>query len=205
MATKEASETTTMAAKPGNEIIRLDIKRGVLQGIVQQPIPAAERGEVHPDHWYTLVQHDLKKHDAVTGNRYTHFHDWAEAIAAWRKLPAATTTAGTAVLLVDTISTRVLRKAGTDDETVQLAITGTIADGFAAPKEEENVSIRDAVTALFTVLGERNDVRWRFHIYSGFGRFCQLQPVTKLDMLGIASQHYALAAPFYLFIYYYIL
>jgi ABC-type multidrug transport system fused ATPase/permease subunit len=181
MATKEAAETTTMAAKPGNEIIRLDIKRGVLEGIVEQPVPAAERGEVHPEQWYTLVQHDPKKHDAKTGNRYTHFHDWAEAIAAWRKLPVAA--AGTAALLVDTISTRVLRKAGSDDEAVQLAIRGTTADGFAAPKEEENVSLYDAVTTLFSVLGESNDVI-NFGVVTILLTICAVLELQSMQLAG---------------------
>lgn len=58
LASKQKSETTTVEALPGNEIIALTIRRGVLRGSQQQPAPPAD-----PDHpspgdrgeWYAIA------------------------------------------------------------------------------------------------------------------------------------------------------
>lgn len=162
LATKRRSETTEMTAKPGHEIIRLDIRRGVLEGIVEQLAPSDEAAVVHPAEWYTLVKHDPKKNDEVGGNTYTHFAEWPEAKAAWHRLvanPDVTPTAPPpAALLIDSISTKVLRKLAASPDDLKVATASAIADGFCAAGEEESVSVLDAVAALAKVLTDRDDV-----------------------------------------------
>jgi len=194
LATKQRAETTQMVAKPGHEIIRLNIRRGILEGIIEQPVPAEEASARHPDEWYTLVQYDPKKNDEAGGNAYSHFAAWPEAQAAWRRLEAAPNASSLpAALLIDTLSTKVLRKRAASPSSLRSAMAAAMADGFCAASAEESVSPVDAVRALIKVLTDRTDifnfvlVTAMLAVYAALDLKCQVLTGRVLTMLDSSN------------------
>lgn len=154
MATKHAEEITTLEATPGHEIIRLVIRGGILEAIVEQAVPPGEAAIVHPKEWYTIVKHNPKKFDNTSGNHYEHFHDWTKAKAAWRTVGHSNGTA----LLIDSISSSVVYSMGKDTNSLMSAMKGAVAAGYCAPNAEEDVSIYAAVKTLLKILTDRDDI-----------------------------------------------
>jgi ABC-type multidrug transport system fused ATPase/permease subunit len=155
LSTKKASEQTTMAAGPGQEIISLVIEKGELVGIVQQAVPTAEwQNIVQPDAWFTIAVL-LEREDGVA---FQHFHRRAEAQTAWRAVAArvGAKKKSRGAVLLDTMRLQPLSRAGGEEARAACTAAATAA-GFAAPKKEEEVSVVDTVLMLVRLLSNRRD------------------------------------------------
>eukprot|EP00040_Diaphanoeca_grandis_P017754 m.93060 g.93060 ORF g.93060 m.93060 type:complete len:898 (-) comp26600_c0_seq1:338-3031(-) len=170
MATKKQSELVEFKAQAAHEIISLKIKRGVLEGIVQQPVPQNEQASKIESEWYVVASVNPKEDDeeddeaststaalSSTSNVYSHFHSWTKAKAFHKQLAEkATQKTGRAVVLLDCISNKILSKSGAG-ENIEMVIKDAMADGFCAPKNDDDVTVFDAVVMLVKLLCDKKD------------------------------------------------
>mmetsp|Transcript_111984 Transcript_111984/g.194429 ORF Transcript_111984/g.194429 Transcript_111984/m.194429 type:complete len:886 (-) Transcript_111984:1248-3905(-) len=156
MATKKASEQTTIKAAPGHEILSLKIKRGVLKGIVEQEVPEHEAC-YEPKPWYTVTTL-LPKEDRDVALEHEHFEDKKQALKVWQQVAQQVSAkVGRAAILIDCISTKVLKQAG-NKSAVEQCVAQATADGLCASKQEDDLSMWDALKTLVQLLGEKHDL-----------------------------------------------
>lgn len=136
LATRRADQQTTMVADPGHEIIALRIKRGTLEGIVQQLVPSDEAAIAHPKTWFVVAaskpkeDHESNQPGNYQDTIYSHYHDLSEAKAAYHVAKGAIISkVGRSAVLIDAIKSKVLLEAG-NSAAVAACRAAAMADGY---------------------------------------------------------------------------
>lgn len=160
MFTGIAAEKTTFHATSDHEIISLTIRRGVLLGVVQQPVPAEDTKVSANNPWYTVVTAVGIKEDrsVVDPNEYEHFETLVKAKERWQSAKSwAQNKEGRVALFVDTRASKEVHSSGNTLD-VDRCRRAAIKAGILAPLPECQVSVMQTVIALLKVVSGREDV-----------------------------------------------
>ena len=166
-ATGWESETTTVKAEEGMEIISLVIKRGILIGVEQQPIAEENKGQTKPKEWYVSCYYagkediDLNHNDSsekVEEVVFKHFETKKEALTHWNELQTLVTKKKErGAILVDCLSAKVIKQSGS--ENVEKKCKEKAMDNGFYSKDESNESIFKMIWLMYcTIMGSRDVV-----------------------------------------------
>ena len=185
LASKQASEVVTVRAEPGQEIIALTIRRGVLIGTVQQthsveqasPLTSKsatadkdkskKNGKKAP--WLAIVRMGPKEEDASSSNfiRVEHFSNEASATAKWKQQTQswAKERAARAAIMVDCMSLAIVRRTAANTALAKNTMAECEAlatqKGLLTGPDAEKVSILLTIAKLFKLIGgadQRDDL-----------------------------------------------
>jgi len=154
MCTNRASELVTITARPGYEIISMSIEKGILVGSEQQPI---ETPRDKLASWFVVAQCSQKDDNVET---YGHYYTKNKAVEVFNAASSKSMKHGQAVLLLDAMKLKILKQRGSA-EAVKVLRQAARANGFYAPKKDEDVNYIDALIMLFRLLNKKNDI-WEF-------------------------------------------
>ena len=160
MATKWKNEQTTIHAMKGKEIISLAIRRGVLLGSEQQPVPSSELIK-HPDFWHTIVSYGEKEDNISSDSEDTihqHFFNKSEALENWDlKLKYINEKKGRGAILINCMKSKILKEGG-NKKAVELCTDEATKTGYCTSNKEEDLSMWEIVLMLYVLLGKKKDL-----------------------------------------------
>lgn len=167
--TGRKSETTTLRAAPGHEIISLDIRDGILHGIEEQLVPhddkALRKVPVNSRVWYTLATKDPKEGDE-SGVTYEHFASKRKAINRMRAaVKHVQAKPGRSAVLFDTFKARVFWKEGENTE-IKDIIDAASKEGYVCERDDKSSSLFGILGQMWKLFSGKNGV------VKGWGVIC---------------------------------
>ena len=153
--TSKNSEKVTFKAENGSEIIELNIRKGVLQGIEQQRIDESSSKIWTDNIWFSIVSCSHKE-DGDSPFQVKHFNTWKDAEQEW-KIHSPVKKAGRASVLINCLKMTVVRKSGRV-ENVNECIEFAVDKGLMLRDASENITLSIAVLMLLKVLTQKSDI-----------------------------------------------
>jgi len=154
LTTNLEKEITKAKVDPGYELSSLDIRKGVLFGITQQPVKKGLEGKQFPAKVYAIVNRKMKDDEQTQVKEYG---SWHEASADWSNI-SKQCKLGQAAMLVDVNERRILKKAGKCKESLEKVEKYIYEKGLSSKKDEFKVNMLEGLAVLFKIINTKEDM-----------------------------------------------